>query len=219
VHVVPSVLAAEELARLCASLERASWGDGRASARGRARGVKHNEEAQRTPGADEKLVVDRLSGSEHFSTLALPRRLSTPIFSRYRTGMHYGRHLDNALLGSSPPLRSDLSVTLVLSEPESYGGGELVVETPAGEAEFKPPAGHAVVYPSTMEHWVEPVTHGERLAAVLWVESFVRDAEVREWLFDLSRALAASAARAPDAPETRLIARTHANLLRRFAET
>lgn len=220
-HVLPGVVAEAELAPLRAEIAAGEWIDGRDTAGALARRVKHNEEL-REAGNDLGPAQRRIAGSlercELFQSVALPRRLTPPMFTRYRLGMAYGRHVDNALLSGVPPMRTDLAITLFLSDPKDYDGGELVVLTPAGEAEFKLPAGHAVAYPATMQHWVEPVRRGERVAAITWVQSLVRDAALRELLHDLNVVLARLLAAAPDSDETALLAKSYANLLRRFAD-
>lgn len=220
-HVLPGVVAETELVALRSEIAAGEWIDGRDTAGALARRVKHNEELREAGsdlGAAQRRVVEALGRCELLQSVALPRRLAPPMFSRYRLGMHYGRHVDNALLSGMPPMRNDLAITVFLSDPKDYDGGELVVLTPAGEAEFKLPAGHAVVYPATMQHWVEPVRRGERVAAILWVQSLVRDAALRELLHDLNVVLARLLVTAPDSDETALLAKTYANLLRRFAD-
>jgi len=220
-HSLPGVVAEDELAVLRAAIAGGAWVDGRGTAGPLARRVKNNQEL-RVPGSElsaaQHCVADALARNELLQSVALPRRLSPPMFTRYRPGMAYGRHVDNALLSGTPPIRTDVAITVFLSDPKDYDGGELVVLTPAGEAEFKLAAGHAVVYPATMQHWVEPVARGERLAAVTWVQSLVRDAAVRELLHDLDVVLARLLAAAPDSDETALLAKSYANLLRRFAD-
>jgi PKHD-type hydroxylase len=218
------VLGTSELAAVRAELAGAQWRDGRKSAGVLAQRVKRNEERVEAadPGAApsdaQRLIAMALERSELFRSFALPRRVLPVLFSRYGKGMEYGRHVDNAVLGTNPPLRTDVALTLFLSDPESYVGGELVVLTAAGEAEFKLPAGHAVVYPATFEHWVEPVREGERLAAVTWVQSLVRDAEARALLHDLQVVLARLLHADSDPDAALRISKAYANLLRRFAD-
>lgn len=153
-----------------------------------------------------------------FQTVALPKQVSPIRFSRYEQGMSYGTHVDNAFMGEDRRLRSDLSLTLFLSNPDTYQGGELVIESAQGEQSFKLPAGAMILYPSTTLHRVETVMEGVRLAAVGWVQSLVRDSNAREVLFDLETARRAIFAKHGKVPEFDLISKSYANLLRRWGE-
>src|SRR5262249_42019233 len=156
------------------ALARARFVDGTETAGFAARLVKNNRQAagdERALETVRKLVHERILGNEVFAAVTRPKALSTLLFSRYQEGMHYGSHVDDALIAG---MRSDVSFTLFLSDPESYDGGELIVETASGEEAFKPAAGALVVYPATSLHRVTEVTRGVRLAAVGWARSFVR---------------------------------------------
>ena len=150
--------------------------------------VKNNEQLGAGPAleAAQQKVIAALSGNPVFKAAVLPRRFAPPLFARYVPGMAFGTHMDNPLMGPDH-LRSDVSVTIFLSDPDDYDGGELVMETTGGEAAYKLPAGSAVTYPTTMLHRVEPVTRGTREVAVTWAQSLVRRADQREILFDLER--------------------------------
>ena len=163
------------------------------------------------------IVSGALRRHAAFISAALPYRMTEPLFNRYAPGMRYGAHIDNAIMFQTPPLRSDVSVTVFLSEPSEYDGGELVMEEIGARRKLKLAAGAALLYPSTSLHRVEPVTRGARLAAVLWVQSLVRDAEQRRLLFELDRATQAVARRTADAPELALLGKTYHNLLRMWA--
>lgn len=215
------VLDPEERAALRTEIAGGAWIDGRGTAGPLARRAKNNEElleAGTELSSAQRRIVHALTRNELLQSVALPRRFAPPMFTRYRAGMAYGPHVDNALLSGTPPIRTDAAITVFLSEPKDYDGGELVVLTRAGEAELKLPAGDAIVYPATMQHWVEPVTRGERLAAITWVQSFVRDEAMRELLHDLDVVLGRRFSAAPDSDETALLAKSYANLLRRFAD-
>jgi PKHD-type hydroxylase len=142
---------------------------------------------------------------------AFPRRIHSLLFSRSGRGQGYGRHVDNAWMAAG---RSDLSFTVFLSDPDAYSGGALVLELPAGEMAVRLPAGHALVYPSTLLHRVEPVTAGERLVAVGWIESRIRHADQREVLFELDTARRALFERQGKDEIFDLISRSYSNLLR-----
>ena len=152
-----------------------------------AKAVKHNRQADPEDAAVAglaRVLRARIEGNELFRIAVRPRRISPLILSRYVEGMGYGTHVDDALMNG---MRSDVSFTLFLSEPDAYERGELVIEDSAGEHAYKLPAGCAVAYPSTSLHRVETVRGGERLAAVGWASSHVREAQARELLFDLER--------------------------------
>lgn len=217
---ISDVLDAEALSSLREFAESLDFEDGAASAGWHARTVKRNRQA--VPNARLRQAQSRitaaLESSEVLRAAALPRRIAPPLLARYGPGEEYGLHVDNAVLGN-PPLRSDLSLTLFLSEPESYEGGELIVDTPAGEEAVKLQAGSAVLYPSTTLHRVAPLQSGERLAAVTWIESLVRSGEDRAILFDLDLAKRRLYESSGKSEVFDLVAKAHTNLLRRWAET
>lgn len=185
---IGNVLDANAVTALRRLIDEAPFGSGQETAGWAARSVKHNEQMRSdAPGYERirRLFGEALAGDELFTLAAAPKRMRPMLISRYRTGMGYGAHVDNALMGEQEKMRSDLSFTLFLSEPDSYEGGELVIEDTSGESSYKLAAGSLVLYPSTTLHRVETVTSGERLVAVGWVQSMVRDATQREMLFDL----------------------------------
>lgn len=217
---IPKVLKEAELRQVREALAQAKFDDGAPSAGRQARRVKRNEQLPRDSEAAKKMggiVSGALRRHAAFISAALPYRMTEPLFNRYAPGMRYGAHIDNAIMFQTPPLRSDVSVTVFLSEPSEYDGGELVMEEIGARRKLKLAAGAALLYPSTSLHRVEPVTRGARLAAVLWVQSLVRDAEQRRLLFELDRATQAVARRTADAPELALLGKTYHNLLRMWA--
>lgn len=205
-------------------LERARFADGKATAGWHARLVKDNEQAVASHPATQEaadLVAAALRGNEVFRAAVLPRRIRPVLFARYAEGRSYGAHVDDALMGlddPAGPLRTDVAVTVFLAPSSGYDGGELVVDSTAGEQAFKLEAGDAIAYPATTLHRVAPVTRGERLVAVTWVQSLVRDPAAREVLFDLDAARRAVFEREGKGPAFDLIAKSHANLLRRWAQ-
>ena len=215
---IGNVLAGEELAMVREALSRATFVDGRATAGFAARLVKNNRQAaasDRRLETSRKLIASRILGHEVFRLAVRPKTLTPIMFSRYEPGMNYGSHVDDAVMDG---LRTDVSFTLFLSEPESYDGGELVIESAAGEDAVKLPAGGLIVYPSTTLHHVAAVTRGERLAAVGWAQSLIRDGARRELLFDLDTARRALFARDGKSQEYDLIAKSTANLLRMWVQ-
>ncbi len=222
---IPSVLELTELRRVREGLAAEAFIDGKTTAGARAKRVKHNLQLPaKAEGASElkSLVVRGLERNRTFQRVALPKTVHRPLISRYEVGMAYGRHVDNALMGKSGngrKARSDLSVTVFLSDPGDYDGGELMLESPFEEMPIKLPAGAAAVYPSGALHRVAPVTRGVRLAAVTWVESYVRDPARREVLHDLDLIRCKLAEAEPGWDETDLAHKAYSNLLRMWSET
>ncbi|MCB9679563.1 MAG: Fe2+-dependent dioxygenase [Alphaproteobacteria bacterium] len=179
-----------QAAAIASRLATAPFGDGRATAHGPARGAKHNEQLDREHPVSQELgatVLAALSQSPVFRAAAMPHTILPVCFARYLPGMEYGTHLDRPVLVTpGGPVRTDLSVTVWLNGPDAYDGGELVVSTPGGERRLRGRAGDAVVYPSDTLHRVTPVTRGERLVAITWLQSLVPSAEQRQILFDLA---------------------------------
>lgn len=219
---IGDVLSAEALARVRQGLETAAFRDGRETAGWHARTVKRNEQADsRDPHVVElrREVDAAIRDSALFQMAARPRRIMPARFSRYSDAMEYGGHVDDAVMTSPDgPLRTDVSFTLFLSEPDEYEGGELVTDTSAGEETYKLPAGSMIVYPSSTLHRVAPVTRGTRVAAIGWVQSQVRDPARREILFDLDTSRRQLFERHGKTEEFDAITKSLANLLRMWAE-
>lgn len=189
---IPGVLNAAQLEKINQILDQAEFVDGKLTAGMAARRVKRNQEMKQEPKRMELLIrilVSSLSHNDTFNSAVLPHRMADPIFARYQPGMTYGDHVDDPIMGKSGPrFRTDVSMTLFLREPESYEGGELVIRTSFGAREVKLAAGDAVIYPSSSLHRVAEVTRGERLVALAWVQSHVRDPAQRELLYELNQA-------------------------------
>ena len=217
-QIIP-VLEPAQVARLLSALASHPFQDGKATAHGIARDIKHNLQAERTGDSLaelDQLVSSSLYANSIFQAFAFPKRVRAPIFSRYESGMNYGSHVDGAIMNDNGNLlRADLAVTLFLSPPESYDGGELVIELAYGEEEIKLAAGEAVVYSADSVHRVEPVTRGVRMAAVTWVQTAVRDSRMRTLLFDLFLAL--QKVEANEDPKL-LLSKSYHNLLRMTSE-
>lgn len=218
--ILQEVLAAEDLTRVREGLAELAWSSGKRTAGATARGVKENLQAD---GADprvqalERFVVDALKGHPMFEIAARPARITRVLFSRYESGMTYGPHTDDALMGGEEKLRTDLAFTLFLADRASYEGGELVVESALGDQSIGLDAGDAILYPAGSIHYVAPVTRGVRLAAVGWIESFIADAAQREMLFDLSITRARLAEAGVDRNELLRLDKSISNLLRMWA--
>ncbi|WP_455217556.1 Fe2+-dependent dioxygenase [Kaarinaea lacus] len=219
---IPNVLNADKLANIRTMLEKVEFIDGKHSAGQAAQRVKNNEEMkQGTQQAEylDHLLMGSLAENESFRSAALPYRVAQPVFARYSPGMQYGDHVDDPIMGSGPEkFRTDVSVTVFLNEPEEYEGGELIINTTYGEKSVKLPAGSAVVYPSASVHRVNEVTQGERLAAIVWLQSMVRDPSQRELLYQLDQARNSLLKEKPGATETKQVDRSYVNLVRMWSD-
>lgn len=215
--VLENVLNATDLAAVRDFLGQADFVDGKATAGAAIRDRKENEQMKRAPGAAvpvDQIIAQGLIRHPVMQAWAMPLRMSAPLFNRYGQGMFYGNHVDNPVAGINPPLRADLAVTLFLSDPADYDGGELVVESPAGPKAVKLPAGCAFVYLANALHRVNEITRGERFAAVTWVQSMVPDDRLRAILFDLSAVEQSLAQTINHSPEFDLLCKARQNLAR-----
>ena len=219
-HCIPDILSPTEARQVCDRVQSLKFVDGSATAGVFARTVKRNEQVENSPEAQkvQDFVMQALIRSVEFERFARPRNMKPIMFSRYEPGMEYGTHVDNAVMSGRPPVRSDVSLTLFLSEPDSYDGGELTIQTMTGEEQIKLPAGSIVAYPSSSLHRVTPVTRGVRVAAVTWVQSMIRDPACREILFDLETTRRSIFESQGKTREFDLISKSFANLMRMWAE-
>ncbi|WP_028916665.1 Fe2+-dependent dioxygenase [Pseudoxanthomonas sp. J35] len=211
----------DELALIRQKIATVPFTDGRVTAGEMLHKVKNNQ--QIPPGHPvmkdiTQVVMQALGRCDPFMSIAQPRRLGAVLVSRYEPGMTYGLHVDAPIMGEPNHVRSDVSFTLFLSEPDSYEGGELAFETGSGEQAFKLPAGSAICYPTGQLHRVRPVERGERLAVVGWVQSLVREPAVRELLHDISEARELISGMEGTERAVALLTKSYSNLLRRNAE-
>ncbi len=215
------VLKNDELMLAQGWLAHATFVDGRASAGAAAKRVKNNEEL--SAGAAEldrlnDLVMGALARHSDYRA-ALPLHVAAPYYARYRPGMSYGAHLDDPIMGAGGLMyRSDVAITIFLNSEEAYDGGELVIQTSFGERAVKLPAGDAVLYPGSSLHRVNPVTRGERIVAVTWAQSLVRDPAKRELLRGLNAAREKLLEGAPEAIETAQVSAAYLNLIRMWSD-
>jgi len=222
---VPDVLSKAEVADFRRIMDAADWEDGRSTAGAQSALVKKNEqlppnsEVARALGAR---VVKALTANPLFISAAIPLHIFPPLFNRYGEGHHFGIHVDNAVRGdplTGLRIRTDLSITLFLSEPDEYDGAELVVEDYYGSHEVKLPAGHLVLYPSSSLHMVTPITRGTRVASFFWLQSMIRDDRARSMIFDLDNTIQRLVQRlGRDDPETVKLSGIYHNLIRHWAE-
>jgi PKHD-type hydroxylase len=221
---VPSVLTGEQVSRVRHLLDDAPWIDGRMTAGPQSSRTKQNlqlpEDAPLTRDLGD-LILGALQRSPLFMSAALPLKVYPPMFNRYSGGHSFGSHVDNAIRqvpGSPHRVRTDLSATLFLAEPDDYEGGELIVEDTYGTHSVKLSAGHMVLYPSTSLHRVTPVTRGARVASFFWIQSLVRDDGRRTLLFDMDTAIQRLNQDLPDHPSALQLTGVYHNLLRQWSE-
>ena len=223
---IPAVLSAAEVAACADDLAGADWVDGRITAGEQSRMVKDNGQLPATSlvaRAWGDRILDALGAAPLFVSAALPHRTFPPLFNRYGPGQSFGTHIDNAIRpipSTSIKLRTDLSATLFLSDPDSYEGGELLVEDAFGVQAIKLAAGDMILYPASSLHRVTPVSRGVRLASFFWVQSMIRDDNARAMLFDLDQTIQALAAtQGIDDPQVVRLTGIYHNLVRRWAES
>jgi PKHD-type hydroxylase len=221
---IPDVLSAEQVVQARQLLTTADWVDGRVTAGHQSARAKDNMQLpEGHPVARElgEMILAALQRNPLFISAALPLRVFPPLFNRYSSGQSFGNHVDNAIrqaAGGSLRIRTDLSATLFLAEPDEYDGGELLVEDTYGVHSIKLASGHMVLYPSTSLHNVRPVTRGARIASFFWVQSMIRDDGERTLLFDLDTAIQRLTVDLPDHPAAVQLTAVYHNLLRRWAE-
>ena len=221
---IDNVLAPELAAGFRQALEAADWVDGRVTAGYQSAKAKHNLQLpEEHPLAHElgDRVLAAIQAHPLFMGAALPLKVFPPLFNRYDGGQSFGTHVDNAIrqvTGTPHRIRTDLSATLFLTNPEDYDGGELMIEDTYGTQSVKLPAGHMVLYPATSLHNVRPVTRGSRISSFFWIQSMIRDDGQRTLLFDLDMAIQRLATEAPDHPTGVQLTGIYHNLVRMWAE-
>lgn len=222
---IPDLLSKADVAEFRAVMDLVEWEDGRSTAGAQSAEVKRNEQLPPNGEVSRKLgerVVRALTANPLFVSAAIPLHIFPPLFNRYGVGHRFGVHVDNAVRGdhlTGTRIRTDLSVTLFLSEPDEYDGGELVVEDYYGSHEVKLPAGQLVLYPATSLHTVTPITRGVRVASFFWLQSMIRDAHARSMIFDLDTAIQGLVERlGRNDPEVVKLSGLYHNLIRYWAE-
>jgi PKHD-type hydroxylase len=221
---IPSLLSPEQVAHMRGMLAGTDWVDGKVTAGAQSAQAKHNlqvpENAPQARALGE-IILTTLGQNERFTSAALAKRVFPPLFNRYDAGMNFGTHIDNSIRfvkGANIRVRTDISATLFLSEPEEYDGGELVIEDTFGTHAVKLPAGDLVIYSATSRHHVTPVTRGSRWASFFWVQSMIRDEAARAMLFDLDEAIQSLRGRLGDNDELVTLTGLYHNLVRRWAD-
>ena len=222
---IPDVLSKAEVTRFRTAMDSASWEDGRSTAGAQSALVKRNEQLPPDGPLARALgeqVIKAITANPLFISAAIPLRIFPPLFNRYGIGQHFGLHVDNSVRGDQLTglrIRTDLSVTLFLSEPEDYDGGELIVEDNYGAQRVKLPAGHLVLYPATSLHAVTAITRGVRVASFFWLQSMIRQADVRRMIFELDIAIQGLVGRLDrNDPEIVRLSGLYHNMIRQWAE-
>ncbi len=222
---IPDLIDAAGVAAIRSVIDAADWVDGNITSGHQSALAKRNLQLPEDCAAAQEaqqIVFDAVGQNPLFIAAALPQRIFPPLFNSYAGGQAFGTHVDNAIRirkGTTFRVRSDLSITVFLEDPDAYDGGELTIETQFGVQQVKLPAGHAVLYPSSSLHRVEPVTRGRRVASFFWIQSMVRDDGARQTLFDLDSSIQqlAQTLGHDNAQVIRLTGVYH-NLLRRWAD-
>lgn len=219
---VPAVLNRDELELVRKVLAKASFVDGKLSAGAAAQRVKNNQELEGSSAQIDYLnnmVMGNLVRHPVYRGAALALRVAAPYYARYGVGMEYGEHLDDPIMSANGDVyRSDIAITVFLNERDAYDGGELAIRTTYGTQEIKLAAGDAILYPASSLHRVKPVTRGERLVAVTWVQSLVREPARRELLYGLYQAREKLLQTLPEAEETAQVGAAYINLVRMWGE-
>jgi len=222
---IPDVLSKDDVADFRRIMAAEQWEDGRSTAGAQSSEVKKNEQLPPDGKTSRQLgerILRALATNNLFVSAAVPLHIFPPLFNRYVPGQFFGEHVDNCIRGdrlTGLRIRTDLSVTLFLSEPEEYEGGELVVEDYYGSQRVKLPAGHLVLYPSTSLHLVTPVTRGARISSFFWVQSMIKDPLARRMTFDMDNAIQALVPRlGRNDTEVRKLTNIYHNIIRYWAE-
>ena len=217
---VKQILGHKELMRAQKLLQGAQYRDGKLSAGLSAQSVKNNEELAEDKIIAElnQIVMGNLVRHPQYQHAALPHRIAVPFYVRYKKDMYYGEHIDDPIMGEGERYRSDIAITIFLNSPDEYEGGELNIQTPYGDKIIKLPAGDAVLYPASTRHQVTPVTKGERLVAVTWVQSLIKNHEQRDLLYQLSKTREKMLRKDPTSEDTKRIDNIYVNLVRMWSE-
>jgi PKHD-type hydroxylase len=219
VHI-QALLTQDELATIDNLIASSTFVDGKLTASMAAKEVKNNlqlDASSENLTQIQTIINTALQQSPLFNIAALPKTILPFLVSKYTSGKYYGWHVDSPVMGT-PPVRTDLAMTVFLSDPTTYEGGELMIQSEAGNVNFKPAKGDAVLYPCQYLHCVNEIKSGERVAAVTWIQSNVKNTEQRQILYQLNQVHGALYQQAPNAPATNLLLQTHSNLFRMWAD-
>jgi PKHD-type hydroxylase len=217
---VPGFLKSEELTQIDSILERSTFIDGSATATDDAKSVKNNQQLPDGPELYQvqAIIQNAISQSPLIQASTMPIMVLPALVSQYEGGMSYGWHVDSPLMGSAPTIRTDVGMTVFLSDPTTYVGGELVIQGPNGQVSVKMRKGDAIIYPTTRLHGVAPVTQGKRQVAVTWMQCAVRNADKRELLFQLRNVQESVFKKMGSSSENQMLQQIYSNLLRDWCE-
>jgi PKHD-type hydroxylase len=219
---IPKVLNKEDISVIQDLMATANFHQGTASAGSEAIRVKNNHEMFISEAETQRLnnlVMGKLVQNPTYIAAAFAKRIAAPFYAKYTEGMHYGNHIDDPVMGpANQRYRTDVSITIFLNEPDAYDGGELIISTAFGEQKVKLNAGDVVMYPSSSTHQVAEVTSGERLVAVTWLQSTIRDPAKREILYNLSQARETMIKTVPESAELEQVSNSYVNLLRMWSD-
>lgn len=221
---IPNVLTPAQVAEARAELAAADWVDGRVTAGYQSAKAKNNHQLPEDSPVAKRLgdkILQALGANPLFMSAALPAKIYPPLFNRYEGGGNFGVHVDNAvrmIRGTAHRVRTDISATLFLAEPDEYDGGELVIEDTYGAKSVKLPAGHMILYPATSLHKVTAVTRGARIASFFWIQSLIREDAQRTMLFDMDTAIQRLGSDMPEHPSLVQLTGVYHNLVRRWAD-
>lgn len=217
-HHIPALLKPEEVAAIEQLISNVNFVDGKATAGMAAKEVKNNLQAEaNSTDAVQALLSKAIQSSPYFQAAAQPKEVHPFIISKYTSGKYYGWHVDSPIMGS-PAIRTDLAMTIFLSDPTTYDGGELMIQTSAGSVAVKPAKGDAILYPCQFLHCVNEIKSGERLAAVTWIQSNFQSTEQRQLLFELNQVHAMLQQRDKHSQEAMLMLQAYSNLFRMWAD-
>lgn len=219
-HHIPALLRKEELVMLEQLVQQARFVDGKATASMAAKEVKNNSQVDASDAAlnaIQDILNKAIQTSPYFNVAAQPRKVYPFIISKYEPGQYYGWHVDSPIMGE-PMLRTDIAMTIFLSDPDTYEGGELLIQTSFGPVPLKPAKGDAILYPCQFLHCVNEVKKGERLAAVTWIQSNIQSTEQRQILFELNQVQAVIQQKDKHSPEANQLLQTYSNLFRMWAD-
>jgi PKHD-type hydroxylase len=217
---IPSLLIKEEIESIELLISKANFVDGKLTASMAAKDVKNNlqlDANNENLSKVQQIISGALQSSPLFNIAALPKSVYPFVISKYNAGKYYGWHVDSPIMGN-PAIRTDLAMTIFLSDPSTYEGGELLIQQNGNVSSFKPAKGDAILYPCQYLHCVNEIKSGERLAAVTWIQSNVKNPEQRQLLYQLNQVHASLYAQAPNAAETNLLLQMHSNLFRMWAD-
>jgi PKHD-type hydroxylase len=220
VHIA-ALLTTEELSIIDDLVAKANFINGKLTASMAAMEVKNNAQIEANNEhliAIQKIITTALQQSPLFNIAALPKEIFPFLISKYAIGNDYGWHVDSPMMYGKKNIRTDMAMTIFLSDPSTYDGGELVININGNMMQYKPTKGDAILYPCQFLHCVKKVNNGERVAAVTWIQSNVKDASQRQILFEINQVHSALYQQAPNAPATNLLLQSHSNLYRMWAD-